>query len=422
MKLTVEEPSSGRYILRMSFQEFGLADEVVHGVQSMGFIEPTPIQERAIPLVLAGKDVMGSAQTGTGKTAAFALPLLSKLKEHKGTRCLILEPTRELAAQVDEAFRYYSRFQTVEIGLIHGGVGFGKQREAIQKKVDVLVATPGRLLDFMSDGELDLSGIQYLVLDEVDRMLDMGFLPQVRKIVEKLPKDRQTLFFSATLPPEIEGMTKWVLKDPETIEIGVRLKPAETVTHAMYPVAKDQKFDLLVALLEKTQYHSVIIFCATKAMADRAAWQLKSMNHAVAVMHADRSQGERTEALEGFKSGKYEVLVATDLAARGLDIASVSHVINYDVPGHAEDYVHRIGRTGRALQEGDAFTLFTAEEIDQVRAIERFIGQSIPRAKLEGFNYLYTALFNESSIPSGGAAKGARTLKGYSYGTAKRRR
>lgn len=388
----------------------------------MGFVEPTPIQERAIPLVLAGKDVMGSAQTGTGKTAAFALPLLSMLKEHRGTRCLILEPTRELAAQVDEAFRYYSRFQSVEIGLIHGGVGFGKQREAIQNKVDVLVATPGRLLDFMSDGELKLDGIQYLVLDEVDRMLDMGFLPQVRKIVEKLPKDRQTLFFSATLPPEIEGMTKWVLKDPETIAIGMRLSAAETVTHAMYPVAKDQKFDLLVALLEKTKFHSVIIFCATKVMADRAAHQLKAMNHAVAVMHADRSQSERQEALEGFKSGKYEVLVATDVAARGLDIASVSHVINYDVPGHPEDYVHRIGRTGRALQEGDAFTLFTAEELDQVRAIERFVGQSIPRAKLEGFEYLYTALFNEASIPPGGAARGARTLKGYSYGAAKRRR
>src|SRR3954463_14349152 len=235
----------------MSFQEFGLADEVIHGVQSMGYSDPTPIQLRAIPLVLAGKDVMGSAQTGTGKTAAFALPILTKLEKRGKMRCLVLEPTRELAAQVETAFRDYCRFMTVEVGLIHGGVGFGPQREMLKKGgPDVLVATPGRLLDFMEQGEVDLRSIQYLVLDEVDRMLDMGFLPQVRRIVEKVPKVRQTLFFSATLPPEIASMTKWVLKEPEVIEIGQRRSPAETVTHALYPVAKDQKFDLLVALLE----------------------------------------------------------------------------------------------------------------------------------------------------------------------------
>lgn len=404
----------------MSFQEFGLAESVVHGVQSMGYVEPTPIQATAIPLVLAGRDVMGSAQTGTGKTAAFALPLLSMLEKHSGFRCLILEPTRELAAQVEEAFRYYARFMDVEVGLIHGGVGFGSQREALRRGVDVIVATPGRLLDLMSEGDARLDHIQYLVLDEVDRMLDMGFLPQVRKIVEKCPKERQTLFFSATLPPEIAGLTKWVLRDPEVIEIGLRRSPAETVTHALFPVAKDQKYDLLVALLEKTQYQSVIIFSATKVMADRIAHQLKNSNHPVAVMHADRSQKERVEALEGFKSGKYEVLVATDVAARGLDVHGVSHVINFDVPGHPEDYVHRIGRTGRALQEGDAFTIFTAEDIDHVRAIERFIGQSIPRQKLENFNYLYSAIFNEAAIASGGP-RGGRTLKGHSFGARKKR-
>jgi ATP-dependent RNA helicase RhlE len=405
----------------MDFQDFGLHEAVVHGVQSMGYQEATPIQERAIPAILQGRDVLGSAQTGTGKTAAFALPLLTLLQNHGKLRCLVLEPTRELAAQVETAFRDYARFFDVEVGMIQGGVGYGQQKQMLQRGVDVLVATPGRLLDFMEEGVINLSTIQYLVLDEVDRMLDMGFLPQVRRIIEKCPKQRQTLFFSATLPPEIQGLTQWVLQNAEVISIGQRRSPAETVTHALYPVAKDQKFELLLALLEKTQYHSVIVFTATKIMADRVAAQLSHMGQPVACMHADRSQGERTEALEGFKKGKYEVLVATDVAARGLDIASVSHVINYDVPSHPEDYVHRIGRTGRAQQEGDAFTLFTAEELDAVRAIERFINTSIPRHKLENFNYLYTALFNESSIPQGGGARGGRTLKGYSFGTKKRR-
>ena len=386
----------------------------------MGYVDPTPIQLRAIPLVLEGKDVMGSAQTGTGKTAAFALPLLTQLQKHGAMRVLVLEPTRELAAQVDTAFRDYARFMDVRVGLVHGGVGYGKQREELAKGLDVLVATPGRLLDFMEDGTIKLDTIQHLVLDEVDRMLDMGFLPQVRRIVDRVPKQRQTLFFSATLPPELATMTKWLLSNPETIEIGQRRSPAETVTHALYPVAKDQKFDLLVALLERTNFDSVIIFSSTKIMADKLTHWLKDMKHAVAAMHSDRTQSERLDALEGFKAGKYELLIATDLAARGLDVAGVSHVINYDVPGHPEDYVHRIGRTGRAQLTGDAFTLFTAEEMDHVRAIERFIGTKIPRLKLEGFDYLYTTLFKEDSIPQGGFGKGVRTLKGYSFG--KRRR
>jgi ATP-dependent RNA helicase RhlE len=400
----------------MSFQEFGLLDEVVHGVQSMGYVDPTPIQLRAIPVVLSGKDLMGSAQTGTGKTAAFALPILTKLKTKGKLRALILEPTRELAAQVETAFRDYSRFMSTDVGLIHGGVGYGDQRTMLKRGVDILVATPGRLLDYMSEDEVKLDTLEILVLDEVDRMLDMGFLPQVRKIVEKCPKQRQTLFFSATMPPEIETMTQWVLKNPEKIEIGVRFSPAETVTHALYPVAKDQKFDLLLALLDRTNYESVLIFCSTKVAADKVTAMLKQKQHSVVAMHSDRTQRDRIEALDGFKAGRYEVLVATDLAARGLDIAGVSHVINYDVPGHPEDYVHRIGRTGRAQNVGDAFTIFSAEDIDAVRKIERFIGMSIPRLKLENFEYLYTALFNESQIPSGGAAKGGRTLKGYSFG------
>ena len=405
----------------MSFQDFGLLDSVVQGVQAMGYAEPTPIQLRAIPAILNGRDVMGSAQTGTGKTAAFGLPLLTMLEKHGAMRILILEPTRELAAQVETAFRDFARFMDIKIGLVHGGVGYGAQRQMLSEGADVLVATPGRLLDFMEDGTIKLNTIQYLVLDEVDRMLDMGFLPQVRRIVDKVPKARQTFFFSATLPPEIQTMTTWVLSNPEIIEIGARFSPAETVTHALYPVAKDQKFDLFLALLERTHYDSAIVFTSTKIMADKVAHRLKAEKHAVAALHSNRTQRERIEALEGFRSGKYEVMVATDIAARGLDIAGVSHVINFDVPGHPEDYVHRIGRTGRAQNVGDAFTIFTAEEIDHVRAIERFIGMKVPRLKLDGFPYIYTALFNEDNIPAGGVGKGVRTLRGYTFGGRKRR-
>ena len=405
----------------MSFKDFGLNEMVVRGVESMGYVDPTPIQLRAFPIILSGRDMMGSAQTGTGKTAAFGLPILSKLASHGKMRALILEPTRELAAQVETAFRDFARFMDLTVGLVYGGVGYGKQREFLQQGVDVLVATPGRLLDLIEDGTAKLDDIQYLVLDEVDRMLDMGFLPHVRRIVDRLPKTRQTLFFSATLPPELETMTKWLLTNPEQVEIGQRRSPAETVTHALYPVAKDQKFELLIGLLEHTQFDSAIIFTSTKVMADRVAHQLKDLKHSVAILHSNRTQSEREDALAGFKSGKYEVLVATDIAARGLDIAGVSHVVNYDVPQHPEDYVHRIGRTGRALQVGDAVTIFTAEEVDHVRAIERFIGTKIQRMKLENFPYLYTALFNEDAIPQGGVGKGVRTARGYSFGAKKRR-
>src|SRR5678816_4053157 len=269
----------------MSFQDFGLLDSVVQGVQAMGYSEPTPIQLRAIPAILNGRDVMGSAQTGTGKTAAFGLPLLTMLEKHGAMRVLILEPTRELAAQVETAFRDFARFMDIKIGLVHGGVGYGAQRQMLSSGADVLVATPGRLLDFMEDGTIKLNTIQYLVLDEVDRMLDMGFLPQVRRIVDKVPKARQTFFFSATLPPEIQTMTTWVLTNPEIIEIGARFSPAETVTHALYPVAKDQKFDLFLALLERTHYDSAIVFTSTNIMADKVAHRLKAEKHAVAALH-----------------------------------------------------------------------------------------------------------------------------------------
>jgi len=383
----------------------------------MGFVEPTAIQLRAFPIVLAGKDLIGTAQTGTGKTAAFALPILTLLAKHGALRCLVLEPTRELAAQVETAFRDYGRFTDLQVGLVHGGVGYGKQRDALNRGLDILVATPGRLLDLLEQRAMSLKEIKILVLDEVDRMLDMGFLPDVRRIVEKISTKRQTLLFSATLPPEIERLSAWVLRDPELVEIGVRRSPAETVTHAVYPVAAEQKFDLLMALLERTNFDSALIFCRTKYGADRIAHQLKQGKHAVAVLHSNRTQRERIEALEGFKSGKYEVMVATDIASRGLDIAGVSHVINYDVPEHPEDYVHRIGRTGRAQNVGDAFTLTSGQELPALQAIERFIGQKIPRLKLENFSYVYTALFEpESASSSRRGIRGGRTHRGYSFG------
>jgi ATP-dependent RNA helicase RhlE len=277
------------------------------------------------------------------------------------------------------------------------------------------------LLDHAEQGVIDFRNVSILVLDEVDRMLDMGFLPDVRRIVRQISSDRQTLLFSATLPPEIERLAATVLNEPETIEIGARRSPAETVTHAVYPVAAEQKFDLLMALLARTNYDSALIFCRTKHGADRIAHQLKIGKHAVAVLHSNRTQRERIEALEGFKSGKYEVMVATDIAARGLDIAGVSHVINYDVPEHPEDYVHRIGRTGRAQKVGDAFTLTNGEELPALQAIERFIGQKIPRLKLENFPYLYTALFEpESSQPGKRSIGGGRTHRGYSFGRRRR--
>jgi len=407
----------------MSFQNLDLSETVLHGAQRMGYSEPTPIQLRAIPVILSGRDLIASAQTGTGKTAAFALPVLCKLDHpERKIRCLVLEPTRELAMQVETAFRDYMRFMHTEVTLIHGGVGYGKQKEDLARKVDVVVATPGRLLDHMQQGAVDLDHLEFLILDEVDRMLDMGFLPDVRRIVEKCPKSRQTLLFSATIPEEIGRLASWCLKDPEKIEIGAHRSPAETVNHALYPVAVAQKFELLLALLARTNFDSVLIFSRTKDGADRICRELKKNNHSVVALHSNRTQTERVEALEGFKAGRYEVMVATDIAARGIDIAGVSHVVNYDVPQHPEDYVHRIGRTGRAQNVGDAFTIMTAEELPHVKDIERFIGQSVPRLKLDNFAYVYTAIFNETEAAAAlKSAKGVRTHKGMRFGSKRRK-
>jgi ATP-dependent RNA helicase RhlE len=411
----------------MPFSSLGLSTTMVDGVKAMGYTEPTPIQLRAIPLILAGQDVIGSAQTGTGKTAAFALPILSKLAQHSPVpRVLILEPTRELAAQVETAIRDFARFTNLRAAVLYGGVGYGKQMDALRNGLDIIIATPGRLLDHLERGTCKLDQIQYLVLDEADRMLDMGFLPDVRRIVDKCPRDRHTSLFSATIPVQIETLIKWAMKSPQTIEIGMRRSPAETVKHVIYPVAEDQKSDLLRELLERVHYDSVIVFCRTKHRADRIAGLLKKNSHAVAVLHSNRTQREREDALKGFRNGHFEVLVATDIAARGLDIADVSHVINYDVPQHPEDYIHRIGRTGRAEATGDAFTLMVAEDAQHVHAIERFIGKKVERVKLENFNYKYTALFEEGKPgqPQGypGKVKGVRLSGGYFFGPARRRR
>ena len=409
----------------MGFSKLDLSNAVLQGVKAMGFTDPTPIQLRAIPLVMEGRDVIGSAQTGTGKTAAFALPILSRLGHAANvTRALIVEPTRELAAQVETAFRDFARFTNIRVATVFGGVGYGRQIEALRKGVDVLIATPGRLLDHLQRGTSRLDRVEFLVLDEADRMLDMGFLPDVRRIVSHCPRHRQTALFSATIPPEIDSLIKWAMKNPETVEVGARRAPAATVKHVVYPVAQDQKTELLRKLLEEVHYDSVIVFCRTRDRADRISHMLKRDNHSVAVLHSNRTQREREQALRGFRDGRYEVLVATDIASRGLDVPEVSHVINYDVPLHPEDYVHRIGRTGRADATGDAFTIMVAEDRDAMAKIERFIGRQIERVKLENFQYGYTALFEAERQRDTGrqTVRGVRIKGGYFCGPVRRRR
>jgi ATP-dependent RNA helicase RhlE len=415
----------------MPFGKLGLSSLVLDGVKAMGYVDPTPIQLRAIPLVLTGRDVIGSAQTGTGKTAAFGLPILAKLGQHQpgGPRALILEPTRELASQVETAIRDYARFTNLKVTVVYGGVGYGRQNDELKAGTDIVVATPGRMLDHLEQGTVRFDKVEFLVLDEADRMLDMGFLPDVRRLVEKCPRQRHTSLFSATIPPQIETLIQWAMHEPETVEIGARRTPADTVKHVIYPVADSQKTDLLLELLKRVNYDSVIVFCRTKHGADRIAGTLKRNDHAVAVLHSNRTQKEREQALKGFRDGRFEVLVATDIAARGLDIADVSHVVNYDVPQHPEDYIHRIGRTGRAEASGDAFTIMTAEDAGHVYAIERFISKPIERVKLEGFDYRYTALFEEAkskpgAAPGGfpGKVRGGRIHGGYHFAPGGRRR
>lgn len=381
-----------------SFQDLGLSEPVLRAVSELGYQTPTEIQARAIPPALEGRDIIGASQTGTGKTAAFCLPILSLLNGPWTTRCLILEPTRELAAQVYDSVQEYGKHLNINVALLHGGVGYGKQNEALERGTDVVVATPGRLLDHLEKRSLHFRCLEFLILDEVDRMLDMGFLPDVRRIVGQCPKERQTLFFSATMPPQIESFASWALRNPVEIEIGVRISAAETVSHAFYPISIEQRDDLLYELINRTDYKSLMIFTRTKAAADSLYRQLTSKNIGeIAVMHSDIRQSDRSKALQGFKEGRFKIIVATDLAARGLDVSGVTHVINYNVPENSEDYVHRIGRTGRAQKEGEAFTIITAEEIPFADSIERLIDQKIERKKLEDFPYKYTAILDDDA-------------------------
>jgi ATP-dependent RNA helicase RhlE len=385
--------------MRMTFDQLGLNAAVLKAVTDSGYETPTAIQAQAIPLVLAGRDVVGASQTGTGKTAAFALPSLSKIEPLGKPQILVLEPTRELAHQVAEQFIKYGKHTGLKTALLYGGVGYGEQAKQLEEGADIVVATPGRLMDHFYRATMRFGALKILVLDEVDRMLDMGFLPQVRRIVNLCPWDeRQTLLFSATMPAAIQTFAQWCLKDPISVEIAKRAV-ASTVTHAFYPVAMDQRDELLVALLDGTEWHSVIIFTRTRKEADQVTDILKESGHPkVVAMHSDVSQKDRMEALQGFRDGKYDVLVATDVAARGIDISGVSHVINYRVPENAEDYVHRIGRTGRAEAEGDAFTILTADELDYAKSVEVYVDQKIPRKKLENFAYTYTAMLDDEPI------------------------
>lgn len=371
-----------------TFAVLGLPENILETVTKIGYKTPTPIQKSAIPVALEGRDIIGAAQTGTGKTAAYALPTLARLgASQKKPRCLVLVPTRELAMQVDEAFKRFAEDADERVALLYGGVKYEPQLRALRAGAEIIVATPGRLTDLWQQRCVDLSAIEVLILDEVDRMLDMGFIEDVSRIIRMCPKNRQTLLFSATVNKTIRDIADWALREPVEIDVRTGTLTADTISHAIYPVPSYQKYDLLVALLEKTEYKSVIVFTRTKRDADRITEWLEAHEIPVATMHADRTQRERTAALQGFRDGKFNVLVATDIASRGLDISSVTHVINYNVPEHPEDYVHRIGRTGRAGDEGEAFTLFSPDELLQLRAIEKLLEREIERKKLDGFRY-----------------------------------
>jgi len=381
--IEVESMESGA-----AFRALGLSEEVLRAVRDAGYSEPTPIQSQAIPLILRGRDVMGLAQTGTGKTAAFTLPIIERLAGGpRRTRVLILTPTRELCVQVEASFKKYARHAPLAVVSVYGGVPLDPQEQQLRAGVDVVVATPGRLIDHLERQNVTFDDLEVLVLDEADRMLDMGFAPQINRVVSDVPPYRQTLLFSATMPPEVEALARKYLRKPIVVQVGRRSAAANSVTHYVYPVPRERKSALLADLLKREAMESVLVFTRTKHGADRVVRHLEREGIRAAAMHADKTQPQRTRALDDFKAGRVRVLVATDIAQRGLDITGITHVINYDVPQQAEDYVHRIGRTGRAASEGDAFTFMSPDEIAMVRTIERVIGQEIPRISVPGFDF-----------------------------------
>ena len=373
----------------MPFSKFGLHPDLLRGVKELGYTRPTPIQNDAIPPAMAGKDVLAAAATGSGKTAAFLLPILHRLmgKKRGITRALIITPTRELAAQIDEALRDLAVHTPISGAAVFGGVGMGPQEHAFRSGVDVIVATPGRLLDHFTRPYARLDGLEVLVLDEADRMLDMGFLPDIRRVLRHVPAKRQTLFFSATMPPPIVQLSQEMLKSPAMISIERKAEPAVGITQSIFPVPQDLKIALLEKLLERGDIKNAIVFTRTKHRANRVFEQLERRGVKAARIHGNRSQLQRTEALAGFKSGKYRILVATDIAARGIDVEALSHVLNFDVPNVPEDYIHRVGRTARAELTGDAITFVAPDEENDLRAIERAVGKRLPRVTVPDFDY-----------------------------------
>ncbi len=373
------------------FNTFGLTEPLVQGILATGYTIPTPIQSQAVPPALEGRDIIGCAQTGTGKTAAFVLPILNRLAsrraagKNKTIRSLILTPTRELAVQIERAILDYGRFVPLRPAAIYGGVKIKGQLSALRRGVDIVVATPGRLMDHMRQRTVDLKHVEVLVLDEADCMLDMGFINDVRKIVAAVPRDRQTLLFSATISPEIETLAGGILKDPVIIQVGRPHNPIETITQHWFPVPRQQKIDLLLHMLKDGQMDSVLVFSRTKHGADKIHQRLERAGVDSVSMHSGRNQGQRQRAMDGFKRGRYQVMVATDIAARGIDIEGISHVVNFDVPAYAEDYIHRIGRTGRATATGDAITFLSPEEHKHLHQIEKLIGCQYDMETCPGF-------------------------------------
>ncbi|MBN2133266.1 MAG: DEAD/DEAH box helicase [Sedimentisphaerales bacterium] len=377
----------------MPFTTFGLSDSLVQGVLATGYTVPTDIQSQAIPAAVGGRDIIGCAQTGTGKTAAFVLPMLNRLsreqgRRNKGVKSLILTPTRELAVQIERSILGHGRFLSLRTLAVYGGVSIDRQLHALRRGVDIVVATPGRLMDHMQRGTIDFRHVEVLVLDEADRMLDMGFIRDVRRIVAALPANRQTMLFSATMPPEVKAISRGMQKSPEMIQIGRLHNPIETITQHVYSVPKRRKMDLLLHMLRAEPMYSVLVFSRTKHGADRIRRRLERADVRAVSIHSGRSQSQRQQALDGFRDGRFQVMVATDIAARGIDVQGITHVVNFDVPAFAEDYVHRIGRTGRADATGDAITLVAEDEREYLSKIEKFIRRKLSPRKCPEFAHV----------------------------------
>ncbi|MCK5245503.1 DEAD/DEAH box helicase [Candidatus Bipolaricaulota bacterium] len=372
----------------MSFEQFSFDRRIAAGVKSIGYRTPTPIQKEAIPVVLQGRDILGLAQTGTGKTAAFVLPILQRLSQgpRGKVRALIVAPTRELAEQIHQEIVKLARDTKIRSVTIYGGVSKGPQLAALRRGVEIVVACPGRLLDHVDAGAINLGYVEILVLDEADRMCDMGFLPDIRRIIRQVPEKRQTLFFSATMPKDIRALADSILDDPKTVQIGA-IAPAETVSHALYPVPEDRRKELLIAMLRRTSTGRVLVFTRTKHRARSLAVYMKKHGYRAAALQGNMTQNQRQQAINGFRNGKIDMLVATDIAARGIDVSKISHVINFDMPGTADAYTHRIGRTGRIGRSGEAFTFAVRGDGLMIRQIEKTLGTRIERRRLPDFEY-----------------------------------